>query len=194
MTPQGASTFNEPLSLDTSSVTDMSHMFEVANPPPGRMSSRFLRTRCVHRHRPPRFALVTCLCLRTPQDTGRFNQPLSFDTSSVTDMSYMFKVRSHPRMCRATGAQSGFPHTCRVHRARPRVRSPHAPLFDDSAGCPVVQFTAEPRHVQRHGHEPHVLRALPPGMCRAPGAQSVPHTRCVHRKRPPRLPSLCASV
>ena len=30
----------------------------------------------------------------TRQEADAFNQPLSFDTSSVTDMSYMFFVRS----------------------------------------------------------------------------------------------------
>ena len=38
-----------------------------------------------------------CLCLMTPQDARAFNQPLSFDISSVTDMEYMFyEVRSPP--------------------------------------------------------------------------------------------------
>jgi len=30
------------------------------------------------------------------QDAYAFNQPLSFDTSSVTTMDYMFQVRSAP--------------------------------------------------------------------------------------------------
>ena len=30
------------------------------------------------------------------QDADAFNQPLSFDTSSVTTMDYMFQVRSAP--------------------------------------------------------------------------------------------------
>ena len=34
--------------------------------------------------------------LWTRQDTNAFNQPLTFDTSSVTDMQYMFQVRSAP--------------------------------------------------------------------------------------------------
>ena len=32
--------------------------------------------------------------LWTRQDTTAFNQPLSFDTSKVTNMAYMFQVRS----------------------------------------------------------------------------------------------------
>ena len=34
------------------------------------------------------------LSLVTRQDASAFNQPLSLDTSSVTDMRYMFRVRS----------------------------------------------------------------------------------------------------
>ena len=33
-------------------------------------------------------------CLPTRQYASVFNQPLSFDTSKVTDMGYMFQVRS----------------------------------------------------------------------------------------------------
>ena len=50
----GAPKFNQPLDFDTSSVTAMDYMFE---------------------------------------ETSAFNQPLSFDTSSVTTMSGMFYVR-----------------------------------------------------------------------------------------------------
>ena len=39
-----------------------------------------------------RIALIYA-CLWTRQSTNTFNQPLSFDTSSVTSMSYMFQVR-----------------------------------------------------------------------------------------------------
>ena len=38
---------------------------------------------------PASYALVS-----TRQYASAFNQPLSFDTSSVTDMPYMFQVRS----------------------------------------------------------------------------------------------------
>ena len=90
-------------SWDTSSVTDMSHMFRVrplrACPSPPSLHSRALS---------PCMALVRCrrpTLSRLPQPTPRsasyallstrqgasaFNQALSFDTSSVTDMNYMF--------------------------------------------------------------------------------------------------------
>ena len=80
-----ASAFNQPLSLDTSSVTDMSFMFYSAS---------------------------------------AFNQPLSLDTSSVTDMSVMFKVRSSP--CPAPNLQSSpsctllAPRSSAASRAAPR--------------------------------------------------------------------------
>ena len=57
MTRQGADAFNQPLSLDTSRVTSMYQMFNVRLPPRARAVHpapyrRFLRTHCVHCHRP----------------------------------------------------------------------------------------------------------------------------------------------
>ena len=40
--------------------------------------------------------LIVYALFSTRQYASTFNQPLSFDTSSVTDMSYMFYVRSSP--------------------------------------------------------------------------------------------------
>ena len=42
----------------------------------------------------PHLGPASYTLLSTRQSTEAFNQPLSFDTSSVTDMSYMFYVRS----------------------------------------------------------------------------------------------------
>ena len=69
------------------------------------VSSRFLRAHCVHRHtaplRPRAFQLSlshsTCLGLAL-QLASAFNQPLSFDTSSVTNMRSMFYVRTPARV------------------------------------------------------------------------------------------------
>eukprot|EP00964_Phaeocystis_antarctica_P019074 scaffold10522_cov62-Phaeocystis_antarctica.AAC.5 len=102
--------------------------------------------------------------------TRAFNQPLSLDTSSVTDMSYMFWVRSFP--CPAPNLQSGPPlHTAcnavarRLPPPSPQL-APHllCPPFDseDSAGRVGVQPATKPRYLQRHRHELHVLRALLP--------------------------------
>ena len=98
--------FNQPLSFDTSSVTDMTAMFEVrparASPP---MSSWVLPTRCLHRHRPvhalPTLARMSppTSFLLTRQNADGFNQRLSFDVSSVTSMSRMFEVRPAREPC-----------------------------------------------------------------------------------------------
>ena len=90
-------TFNENVSTwNTSSVTDMSHMFSVRFP--CQLTSWPL---------PPSLnallpEIINCLPFsRAPfsmsQGAAAFNNhSLSFDTSSVTDMSYMFEVRSTP--------------------------------------------------------------------------------------------------
>ena len=105
-TRQTAEAFNQPLSFDTSSVTNMRDMFNV------RIRLRLLPT-CTselgHTHA-TRAALpsVPSSChhafpsvgfpLWTRQSAIAFDQPLSFDTSSVTDMSSMFQVRFRLRL------------------------------------------------------------------------------------------------
>ena len=105
-TRQGASSFNQPLSFDTSSVTDMTSMFYVRSAralPPSLQSEPSPCTRRLRRRRsmpppgpPPRPAPHTLLSTR--QRATAFNQPLSFDTSSVTNMLNMFRVRSAPAL------------------------------------------------------------------------------------------------
>ena len=101
---QLASAFNQPLSFDTSRVTTMYGMFYVRSslcPAPDLQSSLILHAACTAAARRPPF------CQSTPptrvfmrsfrlsaQGTTAFNQPLSFDTSSVTTMDHMFNVRS----------------------------------------------------------------------------------------------------
>ena len=98
---QDAEGFNQPLSFDTSSVTDMAWMFHVCSPRPsaGPFPARSLRTPA-----PTMFALspTAHLCIACPppsslatrQYSWYFNQPLGIDTSSVTTMAYMFAVRA----------------------------------------------------------------------------------------------------
>jgi len=101
---QYANAFNQPLSWDTSSVTTMHQMFHVcsARAPPSSLHSWVL---CLHaacaaaaptpsRLPVPPFAALFMLSLSPRQSASAFNQPLSFDTSSVTDMLQMFYVRS----------------------------------------------------------------------------------------------------
>ena len=75
---QGMDNFNQPLSFDTSSVTDMFGMFQVRSPAGAQLELL---------HHP---------FVYSRQDAYKFNQPLSFDTSSVTSMTEMFKVRALP--------------------------------------------------------------------------------------------------
>jgi len=101
---QSASAFNQPLSLDTSSVTNMYQMFQVrsARAPASSLHSWVL---CQHaacaaaaptpsRLPAPPVAARFMLSLPTRQHASAFNQPLSFDTSSVKIMYQMFYVRS----------------------------------------------------------------------------------------------------
>ena len=100
---------------------------------------------------------TSCAPLPTRQSAQSFNQPLSFDTSSVTDMRAMFWVRS-ARVPGAHGLCNRAPMlplyslSCLQARTSPCFVCPHF----DSAGRARVQPAADSRHVQRHGHELHV--------------------------------------
>ena len=103
-TRQRAYAFNQPLSFDTSKVSNMNYMFYVR-------SARALAPNSLESGLPP------CMPLAPPpphalpppgphlaphrmpfpstrQYARAFNQPLSFDTSKVTTMGNMFLVRS----------------------------------------------------------------------------------------------------
>ena len=106
--------------------------------------------------------------LWTRQNADAFNQPLSLDTSKVTDMQYMFQVRL--RACPILHLDGPHTLTCALQASAPPP-SLHVALFPrlplDSAVGDGVQPAAEFRHVQRHKHGPDVLRAashvpLPP--------------------------------
>ena len=99
--------FDQPLSVDTSSVTNMNFMFWVharrsrAMAPSIQFGLPHARAACaaaapcrLPARTSPRVAYAL---LSTRQLASAFNQPLSFDTSSVTDMRGMFRVRS-PRV------------------------------------------------------------------------------------------------
>ena len=96
-TRQGASSFNQPLSLDTSSVTTMFGMLGVRSP------ALYLRRRHLTALPLPDPGLtsprLTSPLLPTRQSASAFNQPLSLDTSSVTTMYGMFHVRSLHATC-----------------------------------------------------------------------------------------------
>ena len=120
-TRQNAVAFNQPLSLDTSSVTDMRQMFQVrsARALAYRLQSG-LPSECRLRAPPPPHtparrtsprASYALLSIR--QGASAFNQPLSFVTSKVTHMNNMFEVRSARAL--ALSLESGPPP---VHSAR----------------------------------------------------------------------------
>eukprot|EP00964_Phaeocystis_antarctica_P036686 scaffold20948_cov51-Phaeocystis_antarctica.AAC.2 len=113
----------------------------------------------------PRSPAASCLPARTsprtvcpPFDSRQyayaFNQPLSFDTTSVTDMNRMFEVRSAP--CPAPNLQScPALYTLRAPRSPPPPSAswpaklvPHRmPSFRLSVGRDGVQPAAELQHL-----------------------------------------------
>jgi len=104
-TRQGASAFNQPLSLDTSKVTTMQSMFNVRSAralrPPSLKTGlpracRLIAPPPPHAFPPPGAHLAPhCMpLLSTRQTASAFNQSLSLDTSKVTTMRSMFYVRS----------------------------------------------------------------------------------------------------
>ena len=135
-TRQDAMAFNQPLSFNTSSVTDMRYMFEVrsahALAPPSLHNRALLpcvlRVRCRRStpppasRLPPRSALYALLSTR--QSALAFNQPLSFDTSSVTDMRYMFHVRSAHALAPTAGPSRRAFRSCAAAGPCPPVLGP----------------------------------------------------------------------
>ena len=125
------------------------------------------------------------------KDLKNFNADISdWDTSGVTTMLGMFEVRSSP--CPAPNLQS----SPRLHAACTAVArrppdpphlAPHRmPSFRPSAGRVGVQPAAELRHLQRHDHGLHVLRALLPVPCPQTASRALPCTLLA-----PRLSTAC---
>ena len=150
--------------------------------------TRCLPRRCAHGaflYRSPR---ITYALLPTRQQASSFNQPLSFDTSSVTTMYLMFYVRSAP--CRASDLQStGLRAACttvtRHPSAPPRLVPHRMPSFRLTAARVGVQPATELRHVQRHIHGLHVLRAFRSVTSQSAVLSSSPlRAACTHRDRP----------
>ena len=102
---QRASAFNQPLSFDTSGVNNMAYMFYVRSSPcpaPNMQSRPLLHAastavaRRLSRLLARSSLRTVCPPCDSPQHASAFNQPLTFDTSGVTNMGYMFNVRSSP--------------------------------------------------------------------------------------------------
>ena len=136
-TRQFASVFNQPLSFDTSKVTNMGNMFYVCSAralgPMALSRALPIHAACVaptqrpHASRAPLPTLHARLWTR--QDASAFNQPLSFDTSSVTTMSYMFYVRS-ARALAPTALSRALPvHAACVAATHSALTPPEPHLF-----------------------------------------------------------------
>ena len=154
---QAASAFNQPLSLDTSSVTNMYGMFQVSPlrvPSPQSPVRPSVHAACTATAPPrPRASRPACHPFVSPvatrQEATAFNQPLSFDTSSVTSMDRLFLVRP-PRVYHGPSVQSDPPGTLRAPppppptpaRLSPRVSLLCEPRCD-SAGSNGIQPAAE---------------------------------------------------
>ena len=103
-----------------------------------------------------------------------FNQPLSWDTSRVTDMHAMFNVCCSPRPAPKTCSLPPSPLLSRCvhttsHRAASRPaarRAPHrVPRLRPSAARVRLQPAPELGHLARHDHVQDVYRALLPALC-----------------------------
>ena len=165
---QSASAFNQPLSFDTSSVTDMKSMFSCsfvrttrAQPPAHYLCPAIAsHVLLLPAARPsPRFvALLStrqCGGFSFSPPASSFNQPVNFDTSSVTNMYGMFYVRSPRVPCPNPSSQvsacaplaAPLRHVLASAPSGPHL-APHrtCPPYD-SAGGGKVQPAADLRHV-----------------------------------------------
>ena len=140
-TRQRASAFNQPLVWDTSKVNTMQWMFYVCSARAHTTSHPTHPTPPSRRPRPAPRPLIACPPCDSRQGHGisAFNQLLSFDTSSVTNMVEMFRVRSAPALCLPDSLESG-PPLCMPpppHAVPPPARTlppvSHAPPSDARA-------------------------------------------------------------
>ena len=143
---QYASAFNQPLSFDTSSVTNVQHMFNVRSSPHSLLSicsralPRTLRappSPAICRLPPCKSPRIVCPPFDFWQQASAFNQPLSFDTSSVTNMQYMFQYARafNQRLSFDTSSVTSMRRMFYVRPARAPSLAPHRmPSPFDSAG------------------------------------------------------------
>ena len=101
---QRAPSFNQPLDIDTSSVRAMNGMLQVLRcaimpstaPPILHTVGPSMAPLCLRFRLPPAPRPHSTCPPSTGQGASAFNQPLSFDTTSVTSMRWMLDVRSSP--------------------------------------------------------------------------------------------------
>ena len=105
--------------------------------------------------------------LSNRQQALAFNQPLNFDTSSVTQMGAMFAVRSAGPSPANRQRALPSPHTPHLFPCS-HLSPPHSTPFTSTV-CGVVQPAAEFRHIQSHKHDVNVCGAAP----RVPYAHNI---------------------
>ena len=161
-----ASAFNQPLSLDTSRVTNMHVMFREAyafNQPLSLNTSRVTNMIGMFRFAS---AFNQPLSLDTSNVTdmaymfyfaSAFDQPLILDTSRVTDMIEIFTVRLAraltPRLHMLAGPAHRLHRWLYTYTARlPALLSPPTPFFPLAGSILVVRCeqAADPLRVGRH--------------------------------------------
>eukprot|EP00964_Phaeocystis_antarctica_P001077 scaffold605_cov43-Phaeocystis_antarctica.AAC.1 len=109
--------------------------------------------RCLPRDRPPPPVCwpapsprTACPPFDSRQSASAFNQPLSFDTSSVTSMGLMFSVRSSP--CPAPNLQSHSPLHAACAAVVHRLLPPD-PYTSPRTACPPIDSAGHTLPVQR---------------------------------------------
>ena len=148
-TRQLAYGFNQPLSFDTSKVTNMYRMFRVRSAralTPSRHGSGLPPRACPLAPPPPHalpppgphLAPHRMPLPSTRQSAHAFNQPLSFDTSKVTNMKNMFNVRS----ARALTLTTWFrPSPVHARLRRHRLTPSHLPArTSPRIACPSLRL------------------------------------------------------
>jgi len=171
-TRQDARAFNQPLSWDTSKVTNIGGMFYVrparalapnsleSGLPPARVHAACAPPPHALRPLGPHLAPHRMPLPLTRQDARAFNQPLSWDTSKVTNIGGMFTVRS-ARALTANSLESGLPRACRLRRRRltpsrlPARTSPRfscAPPFDSAVRKLLVRREQAAHPLRVGGH------------------------------------------
>ena len=196
VTRQAASAFNQPLSLDTSSVTNMYGMFMVRPPrvPSPQCPVRpSVHAACTATAPPrPRASRPACHPFVSPvvtrQEATAFNQPLSFDTSSVTSMDSIFRARP-PRVYHGPSVQSDPPGTLRApppppprpRASRPLCHSSVSPVVTRQEATAFNQPLSFDTSSVTNMHYMFMVRSLT-----CPVSSLVFCARCLHRHRPPR--------
>eukprot|EP00964_Phaeocystis_antarctica_P092873 scaffold59814_cov56-Phaeocystis_antarctica.AAC.1 len=119
---------------------------------------------------------TVCPPFDSRQNARAFNQPLSFDTSSVTSMQSI----------RASSLHAACPAVARrLPPPGPHLAPHRMPSLRLSAVRVGVQPAAELRHLQRHEHAADVHGALLPVPCSQNCSRALSPARCLRRGRPP---------